>query len=98
MSFFALAFSEYETSQLDNTVKITNLPIKCTISIYSVNGVLVRQLKKDNDLTTVDWDLKNHVGIPVSGGLYIIHINADGIGERIIKWFGVMRPTDLNTF
>jgi hypothetical protein len=92
-------FSFYETSQLDNRIKIVNLPDKCTISIYAVNGSLVRQFKKDdNTITSVDWDLKNHAGIPISGGVYIIHVKAEGIGEKVIKWFGALRPTDLNSF
>lgn len=92
-------FSMYETNQLDNRIKIVNLPDKCTISIYSVSGSLVRQFKKDdNSITSLDWDLKNHAGIPISGGVYIIHVKADGIGERVIKWFGALRPTDLNSF
>ncbi len=91
-------FSEYETNQLDNRVKITNLPVNCTISIYTVNGVLVRQLSKADSRTYVDWDLKNHAGIPIAGGIYIIHIKADGIGEKVIKWFGALRPIDLNNY
>lgn len=92
------SYSGYETSQLDNRIKILNLPQTCTISIYTLNGLLVRQYKKDNDLTYIDWDLKNHAGIPISGGMYLIHVNAPDIGEKVIKWFGVLRPTDLNTF
>jgi len=42
--------------------------------------------------------LKNHKGLPISGGVYMIHIKAEGIGERIIKWFGALRPVDLNSF
>ncbi len=92
-------FSTYETSQLDNRIKIVNLPVKCVVSIYAVNGSLVRQFKKDdNTITSLDWDLKNHAGIPISGGIYIIHVKADGIGEKVIKWFGALRPTDLNSF
>jgi flagellar hook assembly protein FlgD len=92
------AYSGYETSQLDNRVKITNLPEKCTISIYTVNGTLIRQFTKDETKTSYDWDLKNYAGIPISGGIYLIHIKADGIGEKVIKWFGVLRPIDLNAF
>jgi hypothetical protein len=92
-------FSDYETNQLDNRVRITNLPVKCTISIYTVNGVLVRQYSRDNSGTTdLDWDLKNTAGVPVAGGIYLIYINAPGIGEKVIKWFGTLRPIDLNSF
>ncbi|MBH75758.1 MAG: hypothetical protein CMP68_01130 [Flavobacteriales bacterium] len=90
--------SSYETSQLDNRVKIINLPNTCTISIYTINGSLINQIKKDNDKPEIEWDLNNMYGIPISSGLYIIHVDAPGIGEKVIKWFGTMRPIDLNTF
>tara|TARA_B100001121_G_scaffold309799_1_gene338000 strand:- start:6146 stop:10258 length:4113 start_codon:yes stop_codon:yes gene_type:complete len=90
--------SSYETSQLDNRVKIINLPRECTISIYSINGSLINQVSKDAETTEFEWDLKNMYGIPIASGLYIIHVDAPGIGEKVIKWFGTMRPIDLNTF
>jgi len=90
--------STYETNQLDNRVKITNLPQRATISIFTVSGTLVRKIKKDDSVTSVDWDLKNDYGIPIASGLYIIHVNAPGVGEKIIKWFGALRPIDLDTF
>lgn len=93
------AYNEYETNQLDNRIKFTNLPDECTVSIYTVDGVMIRQFTKDDPTSTsIDWDLKNHAGIPIAGGLYLIHVNAPGIGERTIKWFGSLRPVDLNNF
>jgi hypothetical protein len=93
------AYSAYEVSQLDNRVKITNLPQKCTISIFGVDGTLVRKVSRDDSsVTSYDWDLKNDAGVPIASGLYIIHIEAPGLGEKTLKWFGVMRPTDLNNY
>lgn len=91
-------YSEYELSQLENLVKFTNLPQKCTVSIFTVNGTLIRRFKKDSPLSYQDWDLKNEYGIPIASGVYIIHIDAPGIGEKVIKWFGAMRPIDLTNF
>jgi len=91
------AYSKYEVNQLDNRIKIVNLPQRCTISIYSTNGNLIRQYNKDETKTSVDWDLKNSAGIPIAGGVYIIHVKSDQ-GEKIIKWFGSLRPVDLNAF
>jgi len=92
------AYSTYETSQLDNRIKITNLPRRATISIYTISGTLIKQIKKNDNITSVDWDLKNTFGIPVASGLYVIHVDAKGVGEKVLKWFGVMRPIDLDTF
>ncbi|MCK5822292.1 MAG: hypothetical protein KAH17_10400, partial [Bacteroidales bacterium] len=90
-------FSSYELNQLSNMVKITNLPRTCTVSIYSLDGNLIHRLTKDSDQAFLEWDIKNSYGIPVASGLYIFHIKAPGIGEKVVKWFGVLRPQDLNS-
>lgn len=90
------AFSAYETTAVDNRVRITNLPEVCTITIYNMCGQLIKKIEKDNALTFIDWTLKNQQEIPIASGLYIIHIDVPGVGERIIKWYGVMRQIDLN--
>lgn len=101
------AASLYEQDQIQNLVKITNLPPDCYITIYALDGTVVRKLRGPSAslvsgggtaLTSVDWDLKNHKGLPISGGVYLIHIKADGVGEKLIKWFGALRPVDLNSF
>jgi hypothetical protein len=106
----------YERNQLDTRVKITNLPPRCVVTIYSMNGTLIRQYNVDKEgvtnprastrgdetdsRTSIDWDLKNFAGIPIAGGLYLIHVKETGGrgGERVVKWFGTLRPIDLNTF
>jgi hypothetical protein len=107
-------YDDYEQNQLDNRIKIVNLPLHCTITIFDMSGVMIRQFVVDKsgiseprgstaDLntdakTSIDWDLKNFAGIPISGGMYLIDVKADGIGERTVKWFGIMRPVDLNSY
>lgn len=89
------AYSEYERSRLDTRVKITNLPEICTVKIYTSNGKLVRTFQKDSPITSLDWDLNNHKGIPVAGGVYLIHVEVPDIGEVVLKFFGGMRQIDL---
>jgi hypothetical protein len=108
-------YDDYEVrNQLDNRVKIVNLPLHCTVTIFNLNGTMIRQYIVDktgiteprgstagintDSKTSIDWDLKNFAGLPVSGGVYLIHVKADGIGERTVKWFGILRPVDLNSF
>jgi hypothetical protein len=105
-------YSAYEISQFSNTIKITNLPAKSTVTIYSLDGKFIRQYKRDEVGTYIppsrpsaginttqvspalEWDLKNNKGIPVASGVYLIHVDAEGLGERVIKWFGVARKFD----
>jgi len=112
-------YSAYESSQVDNRVKIVNLPTKCVVSIYTIGGSLIRRFKIDqtnvplyaavengirnnnngaNAVTFQDWDLRNAENIPVASGTYIIHVNAYDLGEKTLKWFGVTRPLDLDSF
>ena len=99
------SYSAYETaSQLETKVRFVNVPSGTTISIYTLDGTLVRKLgptANDSDPTyryVIDWDLHNHEGIPIAGGMYLIHVDVPNIGYRVIKWFGTMRPVDLNSF
>ena len=47
---------------------------------------------------SVEWNLKNFKNIPISSGLYLIHVDVPDVGERVLKWFGVIRPPDLDQF
>ncbi len=105
-----LGYSSYETSQFTNTVKITNLPANATVTIYSLDGRFIRQyirnetgrpvtgnnraIRQQQISPALEWDLKNSKGIPVSSGTYLMHIDAPGLGEKTIKWFGVQRQFD----
>jgi hypothetical protein len=115
-----IAQSLYENSQVDNRVKIVNIPTQCVVTIFNLSGTLIRQYNFDqsstkpyasvadgvavtnergtNYQTFLDWDLKNQLGIPIASGVYIIHVKSDKLGEKTIKWFGVLRPIDLDTF
>ncbi len=98
------ATSNIERSQFDTRVKITNLPKKCNIKIFNLSGKLIKSFKIDQTIgydesprqvTSIDWDLKNSQGIPVAGGVYLIHVEVPEVGETIIKFFGGMRQPDL---
>ncbi len=98
------AYSEYEISKIDNRVRITNLPERCEVTIFNVRGSLVRAFQKDDPLTSIDWDLKNHQGIPIAGGMYFIHVKVEIPNEsgnveeyeKIIKFYGALREPDLD--
>jgi hypothetical protein len=98
------ATSNIERSQFDTRVKITNLPRKCNIKIYNLSGKLIKSFKIDvsagyddspRQVSSIDWDLKNSQGIPISGGVYLIHVEVPDVGETVIKFFGGMRQPDL---
>jgi len=67
---------------------------------YSSNaeGVNIYSGRGTNYQTFLDWDLKNQNGIPIASGVYLIHVKSEKLGEKVIKWFGVLRPIDLDSF
>lgn len=91
-------FSKYEQSQVQTLVKITNLPQKCKIKIFTLNGTMVRSYTKESDEPVQNWDLKNQDGVPVASGVYIIHVDGFDLGEAVVKFFAVMPEIDLNSF
>jgi hypothetical protein len=99
------SYADYELNENDSRVKIANLPPECTVTIYSLDGRFIRQFKRNEDkvqqntraiIPSLEWDLKNGKGIPIASGVYLIHISAPGIGDRVIKWFGVTRALDAS--
>jgi hypothetical protein len=92
------AYSEYENSPIDSRVKITNLPPTCTITIYDMAGNFIRKISKADEKTYFEWDLKNASNVPISSGLYLIHVKAPGLGEKIVRWYGIMHAIDLDSY
>ncbi|MFC2092640.1 hypothetical protein ACFLSV_01955 [Bacteroidota bacterium] len=86
-------YNQNQSSISDRFVKFRRLPKKCNIKIYSLNGDMVRQLDKDNEDPTLKWNLRNLENNPVASGMYIVLINAEGIGQKIIK-LAVFTTTD----
>ena len=61
------------------------LPSSCTISIYTVTGELVREIKHESPLDNGQefWDLTTKDNFPVAYGIYVYHIDAGELGEKI---------------
>jgi len=68
-----------------NAVRFTNLPVQVTIRIFSLAGVFVRRLEKNDDNPYLDWDLRNNGGQLVGSGVYIAHLEMPNIGEKVMK-------------
>jgi hypothetical protein len=66
-----------------NEQRISNLQGRTFVGVPSQNFV-----------PDILWDLRNSKGIPIAAGVYLIHVDAPGLGERTIKWFGVNRQFD----
>jgi hypothetical protein len=66
-------------------IYFTNLPKECTISIYTVSGDLVEILEHNSDIENSQehWDLTTKDNFPLAYGVYLYHVDAPGIGEKL---------------
>ncbi len=72
---------------------IHNLPESSTIiRIYSLSGGIVKEFKKTDKTTTLTWDMKTEKGVLINTGLYMIHVQTEGLGERSFKLTVLMDP------
>ena len=65
-----------------------NLPPKCTIRIYTTAGYLVDTIEHESSLDngTAFWDMVSRDGMDIAYGVYIYHVDAPGIGQKIGKF------------
>ena len=83
-------FSTLDRSNSDKFVTFRNLPLNCTIKIYTLNGDLIRTLVKSSTgsistSSSLEWNLQNLENTPVASGIYVALIDAPGVGTKIIK-------------
>ncbi|APF18943.1 hypothetical protein Calab_3298 [Caldithrix abyssi DSM 13497] len=71
----------------ERRVYFTNLPPKCTIRIYTLNGELIREIHHESTLfnSMEPWDLLSEEGLEISYGIYIYHVDAGEYGKKIGK-------------
>jgi hypothetical protein len=93
-----MGVSAYETDNLDRIVRFINMPERATISIYTVAGTLIRTLQKEGPSRSLDWDLNTHNQLPVASGMYLIHVDVPGVGEKVLKFGVVNRKNRITVF
>ena len=66
-------------------IYFNHLPQECTIKIYTVAGDHIQTLFHSSGLDdgTEHWDLTTKDNFPLAFGMYIYHVNAPGIGEKV---------------
>lgn len=78
----------YSAGRGERRIDFVNLPSKCAIRIYTMSGTLVKTIYRDSfdDVGAESWDLTSEDGLTVAFGMYIYHVDAFELGERIGKF------------
>ncbi|MDA0986833.1 MAG: hypothetical protein O3A55_04455 [Bacteroidetes bacterium] len=79
------ARNPFSSGRGPRSIHFNHLPAVCTIKIYSVSGELVQTIEHNNFMTdgSAEWNLLTRDNLPASYGVYIFHVNAPGVGEKI---------------
>ncbi len=79
----------YTSGRGPREIHFTHLPQECTIRIFNIRGQLVREIEhvaaESSDGTYV-WDMLTKDNLDISYGVYIYHVDAGEIGEKIGKF------------
>tara|TARA_R110002096_G_scaffold97694_21_gene217863 strand:+ start:12684 stop:16553 length:3870 start_codon:yes stop_codon:yes gene_type:complete len=69
----------------ERRIDFRNLPQQCTIQVFTMSGRLVKTIEHNSSeyQSLESWDLKSDDGLDVAFGVYIYHVKAPGIGEKI---------------
>jgi hypothetical protein len=78
----------YSSGRGPRSLHFTHLPAKCTIRIFTVDGELVNTIEHESaiDDGTEDWNMLTKDNLAIAYGVYVFHIEAPGIGEKIGKF------------
>jgi len=72
----------------ERRIQFIHLPQKCRINIFNLRGELVQTIEHDGVGSdgAEFWNLRTRDDQDAAFGVYIYHVKADGIGERVGKF------------
>ena len=75
----------YATGRGERRIFFINLPQKCTIRIYTISGDHVQTLEHSSSILNgaESWDLRSKDGLDIAAGVYIFHVDALDLGEKM---------------
>ena len=78
--------------QVENSrrLRFMFLPPECTISIFTVRGELVKNIRHTNGTGDEDWNLTNDSSVEVAFGLYVYVVETPN-GEKTVGKFAILK-------
>ncbi|MBF8248287.1 MAG: hypothetical protein HW374_1087 [Bacteroidetes bacterium] len=69
-------------------IHFTHLPQVCTIRIFTISGEVVAEIKHNGEMLdgTAEWNLLTRDNLSVAYGIYIYHVDAGSVGEKVGKF------------
>ena len=72
----------------ERRIYFMHLPNECIIRIYTISGVFVQEIEHSSTISDGQeaWNLVSIDGMDIAFGMYVYHVDAPGIGEKIGKF------------
>ncbi|MFC2134710.1 hypothetical protein ACFLTH_08850 [Bacteroidota bacterium] len=72
----------------ERRIYFMHLPHQCTIRIYTLSGKHVKTIEHDSHYADgqESWNLVSKDGMDIAYGVYVFHVDAPGVGEKIDKF------------
>ncbi len=80
--------SPFRFGRGERKLDFIHLPPKCTIRIYTLRGYLVDTIVHDSSIDdgSEAWNMLSKDGQEIAYGVYIFHVDAGDLGEKIGKF------------
>ena len=80
--------SPYRFGRGERRIEFIHLPQRCTIRIYTLRGYLVNTIIHDSSINdgSETWNMLSKDGREIAYGVYIFHVDAEKVGEKIGKF------------
>jgi hypothetical protein len=78
----------YVSGRGTRKIDFINLPQECTIKIFTMSGHLIGTLHHSSTIENgaEPWNMLSNDGLEIAYGVYIYHVDAPGVGEKIGKF------------
>ena len=84
------SFDPANPARITEVVTFTHLPQRAIIRIYTLAGIMVKSILKDDPGQFVQWDMKNEAARPVAAGMYIVYIQMPDLGSTKTLKMGIL--------
>ncbi len=80
--------STTEVGRGERRIYFMHLPSECTISIYTISGKFVNKIEHSSSISDgqESCDLVSKDGMDIAYGVYVYHIDAPGVGQKVGKF------------
>lgn len=77
-----------EVGRGERIINFIHLPAQCTIRIYTIAGKHVKTIEHNSNIMdgAEAWNLVSRDGMDVAFGIYVFHVDAPGVGQKIGKF------------